>query len=165
MTPERALDRIRKLLALAAPASGAAEEERRTAALSAATMMHEHGLSPGLAPASGIDLDDVAALALRVVELEYLVTSERAAHATEIRARDEHWRQVVERIRRDERATARKATKGAARRGANQEREARARAGGQARAERLDPVRRTEIARTAARARWRRWRERHATRG
>jgi len=50
MTRERALERIRKLLALAAPGSGAAEEEARTAAVQAARLMSEHGLVPGGGP-------------------------------------------------------------------------------------------------------------------
>lgn len=47
MTPERARERIQKLLALAAAGSGASAEEARTAAVAAARLMTEHGLAPG----------------------------------------------------------------------------------------------------------------------
>src|SRR5580704_8698355 len=64
-------------------------------------MMHEHGLVPRLRETSPIDLDEVAALALRVVELERLLEAERAAHAAGVRERDERWKQFVERVRRE----------------------------------------------------------------
>jgi hypothetical protein len=83
MTRETALDRLRKLLALAGPNSGATEEERRTAAVQAVRVMVEHGLQPtvaswGSSPQPAIDFDKVTALAFRVLELEQqLAESER----------------------------------------------------------------------------------------
>jgi hypothetical protein len=161
MTPERALARVMKLLALAAPNSGASEEERWTAALTAAAMMHEHGFVPSNPTTSAIDLDEVVALALHAAELEHLLASERASCAARLRERDEEWRRRIEEVRREEQTETRRAAKLAARRAAAEEREAQARAGGRARAQQLDDARKQEIASTAAQARWKTWRERH----
>jgi hypothetical protein len=158
VTPERALARIEKLLALAGPASGAAEEERRTAAVEAVRLMAEHGLTPGQADA--IDLDEVAALALHAAKLERVLAAERVVHASQLRERDEQWRRMVEQVRRDERAASRKAVAAAAKNGAVQQRQMQARAGARARDAKLDGERKREIARAAALARWARWRER-----
>jgi len=161
VTRDAACRRIQKLLALAAPGSGASEEERRTAAVQVVRLMTEHGFVPGDAPASAIDLAEVAALSLRVLELEHLLATERTAHAAQLRERDERWRQLVETVRREGQAGRNKAVRVAARKGAAEEREVQARSGGEARAEKLDPNRRTEIARMAASARWTRWRKLH----
>jgi hypothetical protein len=164
VTRERALDRLRKLLALAAAGSGASVEEARSAALAATRLMAEHGLAPGSpsdSPASVIDLDAVASLSFKVIELERLLDERRRAHAQELRDHDRRWAQVVEDVRREERAAQRKAAKTLTKTAAVQEREALARSGGRARAQKLDPERRREIGRAAVAARWKKWRERN----
>jgi hypothetical protein len=161
MTPERALDRLRNLVALAAPTSGASEEERRSAAVQVVRMMLEHGLVPAVPTASAIDMDQVSELALRVVKLEQLLSERQRAHAAEVRDRDQQWRQIVEKLRKEGRVAVRRAAKSAATKAAIREREAQSRAGGRGRAEKLDPERRREIGRAAVAARWQKWRERH----
>jgi hypothetical protein len=158
----RALERIRKLLALAREGSGATEEEARTAAMQAVRMMSEHGIGPGDGPQSStVDLDQVAALALRVVSLERLLADREAERLKEIREDNQRWRLVVEDVRQEERAALLKRVKKATGTAARKEREGLARSGGRARAVKLDPERRVEIARAGALARWARWRERH----
>lgn len=165
MTRDRALERIEKLMALAASASGASEEEARSAAVQAVRLMAEHGLTPGAAsPTSGIDLDSVARLSFRVIELEKLLDERRRTHAQELRDHDRRWRAVVEDVRREERAAAHRSGKTLSRVAALKERETLARSGGEARARTLDPERKREIGRQGARARWARWRERHTGR-
>lgn len=164
MTPERALARIERLLALAGPMSGAPEELRRTAAVAAVKMMSEHGFTPGRpgkAPVGAVDLDDVTRLALRALELEHQLDAERTAHATEIRRRDEQWRGILERVRREERAAARAERKRASRRAVATDRANLAAEGGHARDRVLTREQKSQIGRQGARERWRRWRERH----
>jgi hypothetical protein len=107
----------------------------------------------------------VAALSIRVLELERLLAAERAVHAREIRDQDQRWQQVLEEVRREGQAERRKATKLAARRSAVEEREAQARAGGCARNAKLSAELKSEIGRRGAGARWARWRERHGATG
>jgi hypothetical protein len=161
MTRDQVAERIRRLMALAARGSGAAEEEARTAALTAVRTMLEHGLFPGESRTSPIDLDEVAALALHAAQLEQTLASERAAHAAEIRRRDEWWRQRIQEVCQKARTEQRKTSKLAAKRGARQEREAQGRAGGRARDRALTRERKAEIGRQGARERWRRWRAQH----
>lgn len=162
MTRDHVAERIRRLMALAAPGSGAAEEERRSAAAQVVRLMVEHGLGPGdRTPASAIDLEQVADLSLRVLCLEHTLAAERAAHDADLRRRDAHWRSVVAAMRREERSVARRAAGRAMEMGARGERQALARAGARARDEKLSDERKTEIARAAASARWVKWRELH----
>ena len=161
MTRDQVAERIRRLMALAARGSGATEEESRTAALTAVRTMLEHGLVPGESRPSAVDLDEVAGLVFRVLELEQTLAGERAAHAAHLRERDEQWRQRIEEVCQKARTEQRKTSKLAAKRGARREREAQARAGGRARGRNLDPKRKSEIARQGAEARWAKWRERH----
>ena len=74
MTAEQALQLVRRLLALAAPDSGAAPEEARSAALQAARLIVQHGLLDR----EPIDLAQVTRLALRVLQLERALAAERA---------------------------------------------------------------------------------------
>jgi hypothetical protein len=167
VTRETALARIQKLLALAATGSGASEEEARTAAVQAARMMSEHGLAPGTASAgtSAIDPMKVADLALQVMGLEQLLAERRAQHLEEISDVNRRWRQVVEGVRREERAAARAERRKATRRAVTQDRTDLARSGGRARDRKLTHEQKTEIARRGAAARWARWREARATAG
>jgi hypothetical protein len=162
VTRDAALARVRKLLALAGEGSGAADGERRNAAVVAAQLVIAHDLLG--APVSPIDLDEVAALSIRCLELEHQVTTERAAHAADVRARDEQWRQVVERVRREERAAAEAERKEAARKAIQEDRTAHARAAGQARVSKLTHEERRNLGRAGAAARWARWRERQGAR-
>jgi uncharacterized protein DUF2786 len=158
MLREKAIERVRKLLALASPGSGASEEEARTAAMQAVRLVAEHGLSVDDAPpASAVDLDQVTTLAFRVIELEQALARTKAAHAAKTREGDRLWNLVVE----QESEEARKNAALAAKRAATKEREHVARSGGRARSEKLDAERRVEIARGGAQARWAKWRERH----
>ena len=166
MTPENARARARKLLALAAPGSGAAPEEARSAAHAAARLILEHHLLDG--GAAPIDLDQVTELALRAMELEHALAAERAAHAETraaqaraLQARDQEWRQLVDRVRKEERGKAQAERKTAERTAVRADREAQGRAGGRERARRLTAERKTEIGRAGAAERWARWRERH----
>jgi hypothetical protein len=161
VTRDSALARTRKLLALAARGSGASEDEARNAAVAAARLVLEHGLldDRGQSP-SPIDLDQVASLSFRVLELEHLVSTERTAHAAEIRRRDEQWRGIVERIRKEERAAARRDSKRAVRKAVVKDRTAQARAGGKGRDRALTHDQKVQIGRQGAQERWRRWRER-----
>jgi hypothetical protein len=162
VTQQGALQRIEKLMAKVAPRSGATEEETRTAAVIAVRSMLEHGLLPGGAsPSSAIDIDHVAGLAFRVLELEQLVAHKEAERVKKILENDRRWSQVVEDVRREERADARKRIKSVARKTVVQERHALAKRGGKARADRLPKEQRVEIAKAGARARWQKWRERH----
>jgi hypothetical protein len=162
MTPQKALERVEKLLALAGPNSGASEEESRSAAVAAARLIAQHGLSIGdRPPVSAIDLDEVTRLALRVMELEGLLADRRAAYAREIRENDRRWAQVVEDVRNEERSAAKKCLKTAG----LSERVNLGRQGGHERAKSLSPERRREIGRAAVAARWKKWRELHAARG
>ena len=165
MTRDKALERIGKLLALAAPGSGATEEEARTAAVQAARLMAEHGLGPG-ADQSGAGSFltgnlEALFLQLRVAELERVLGERQQQRLREIHDDNLRWSRVLEYARAKERSVARRQTKKVARQAATKERENVARRGGRARARNLDPERRVEIAREAARARWARWRERH----
>jgi hypothetical protein len=81
VTPAHALQRVRKLLALAAQDSGATQEESRSAALAAAHLITQHRLLDRERHA--VDLADVTRLALRVLELERLLRE-----AAEVRGRD-----------------------------------------------------------------------------
>jgi uncharacterized protein DUF2786 len=158
MLREKALERVRKLLALAAPGSGASEEEARSAAVQVARLIAEHGLSVGNgSPASPVDLDEVTGLAFRVLELEQRLARTKAAHVAKTREDDRLWNLVVE----QESEKARKSATLVAKRDATKEREKLARKGGEARSEKLAAERRVEIARRGARARWKKWRERH----
>lgn len=159
MTRDKALDRARKLLALAAPGSGASSEEARSAAVTAAALIVEHALLDGGSP-STIDLGRVANLALRVIELEHMLIAERAAHEADRRSRDERWRTLLEEVRTDERRAAYRSRKLAAKQAVRDDRTNLAAAGGRGRARNLSNERKREIARTAAQERWRRWRER-----
>jgi hypothetical protein len=85
VTHDRALERVRRLLALAGDGSGAPEEEARNAALAAAHLIVEHRLLDRRHHA--VDLAVVTRLSLRVLELERLLAVERAARAAEIRGR------------------------------------------------------------------------------
>ncbi len=164
MTRERVLDRIRKLMALAGPGSGAAPEEARSAAAQAIRLMHEHGLIPGSssAPAaSAIDLDAVASLSFQVIELENRIAERQRAHEHKLRENDRLWRQVVRDTRREERAAAGTKSDVAVRKATTELRENLARGGAAARNRKLSAERRREIGRAAAAARWARWRERH----
>jgi hypothetical protein len=158
MLREKAIERVQKLLKLAAPNSGATEEEARSAAVQAVRLVAEHGLSVGDAPqASAVDLDQVTRLAFRVIELEHALERTKAAHVARTREDDRLWARVVE----EEKSAACKEATLAAKRTAAREREALARKGGRARTAKLDAERRVEIARSGAQARWKKWRERH----
>jgi len=164
VTRDQAIRRIEKLLALAAIRSGATEEESRTAAVVAVRLMSEHGLAPSsssTSSASAIDLDAVASLSFRVIELESRLEERQRAHSQEIRDLDRHWTQVVDDVRREDRAAQRKARTSITKKAAVNERTSMARSGGKARARSLDDDRKREIGRLGARARWARWRERH----
>lgn len=160
MPRDHAAERIRRLMALAAVGSGATEEEARTAALAAVRMMLQHDVVPGDQPAPAIDLDEVAALSFRVLELEHLLAEQRTAHACDLQERDRRWAIAVQMARDETRAEARRQARKTAVIAAREERESQARSGGEERARRLGPERRSEIARVAAAARWQRWRER-----
>jgi uncharacterized protein DUF2786 len=158
MLREKAIERVRKLLALASPGSGASEEEARSAAVQVARLVAEHGLTVGDgSPPSAVDLDQVTSLAFRVIELEQALARTKAAHAAKTKEDDRLWARVVD----EEKSEARKSASLAARTAAAKERETVARKGGKARSEKLDPARRVEIAQAGARCRWAKWRERH----
>jgi hypothetical protein len=164
VTRDQAIRRIEKLLALAAIGSGATEEESRTAAVAAVRLMSEHGLAPrssSTSSASAIDLDAVASLSFRVIELENLLGERQRAHTREICDLNVCWTQVVACVREEERAKQRKAAKSITKKAATKERTTMARSGGKARARSLDYDRKREIGRMGAQARWARWRERH----
>jgi hypothetical protein len=162
VTPERARERVRKLLALAAVGSGATQEEARNAALAAAHLILEHGLLDG-GQSSPVDLDEVAVIALKAIELERLLAAERAAHAADLGRRDQRWGEIVAEVRKGERANARVERQTATRKAVREDRTARARAGGRERARRLTSEEKSEIGRRGAQERWRLWRERHGT--
>jgi len=163
MTRDHALDRIGKLMALAALNSGASQEEARSAAVAAVRLMLAHGLTPG-GERPGIDLDEVTRLAFRVLALERQLAAERTAQAAAMSERDEQWRRHLDRVRSEERRLAREAAKKTAGRRARRERLKHAENGGRARDEKLDAHRKSEIGRQGAAARWQRWRELHGTR-
>jgi len=168
MTPDRALSRIRALMALAAKGSGAAESEARNAALTAVQMMQAHGLVPVSStgsPASPIDLDQVADLALQALDLEHrlveaqtALAAERTGHVRAMKARDAQWRAVVDRVRQEVHRTAEAEHATVARTAVRADREALASKGGRARSARLTSAEKSEIGKKGARERWRRWR-------
>ena len=86
MTPAHALERVRRLLALAAPDSGAAPEEARNAAVKAVHLIMAHRLLDRERRA--VDLAEVTRLAVRVLELEGLLAEERAARVAEVGGRN-----------------------------------------------------------------------------
>jgi hypothetical protein len=166
VTPERARERARKLLALAAEGSGATLEEARSAAVAAANLIVEHHLLDGDPRASAIDIDQVTELALRAMELEHALaeagaalTSERGAHARALQARDRQWRDLVDRARREERGKAEAEMVTAERRAVREDREALGRSGGRARDRKLTDEEKSEIGKKGAEERWRKWRE------
>lgn len=159
MTRDSALARTRKLLALVASGSGAAEGERRNAAVAAASLILEHQLLNVGGP-SAIGLDQVTALAIRAAELEHVLAAERRQHAEEVRQLDRRWRQLLEQVRTAERKAASVERKVATRRAVRADRADLGAAGGRARAQHLDDERKREIARQGAEARWAKWRER-----
>jgi len=171
VTRSKALERTRKLLALAAPGSGASEEEARTAAAQAVRLMSEYGLAPGGGPestssgsastSSPLDELEISALKLQVAALERLLAARQAEHAREIREANGRRSQDIESVRREERAAANRRRKTAECQAVAKERKTMAKSGGRARARKLDRQRRVEIAREGARARWAKWRERH----
>jgi hypothetical protein len=159
VTRDSALSRVGKLLALAAAGSGATEEDARSAAVAAARLMVEHHLlDPAASPT---DIDEVAGLALRVMELEHMLVERQLAHAAELQRRDQQWRGILELVRREERTAARVERKRATKMAVTKDRTEKARAGGRARDRALDLERKKEIGRAGAAARWARWRERH----
>lgn len=160
MTRDRAAQRVRKLLALAANGSGAAPEEARNAALAAANLIVAHGLLDGSGPKPAIDLDQVAAVSVRCLELEHRLDEERRLHATEIKNLNAAWHDVVETVRCDERRAAHAERRTATKKAVLDERQAQARAGGRARDRKLSGEKKREIAKAAAAARWARWRKR-----
>jgi hypothetical protein len=81
MTPQQALLRVGRLLAVTAPGSGASEHEARNAALVACRLVLEHRLLDR--ERRVVDLADVTKLALQVLRLERLLAVERAARAAE----------------------------------------------------------------------------------
>ncbi len=158
MTRDHALARVRKLLALAGPSSGAAENERRNAALQAAHLVLEHHLLDG--GAAPISLDQVADLALHAAALEHQLVTERATHAAAMKTRDDQWRALVDRVRKEERAAVHAQVTTAERKAVREDRSTLGREGGRARAQALDADRKKEIGKAGAAERWARWRER-----
>jgi hypothetical protein len=163
VTRDSALDRARKLLALAAEGNGAAEGERRNAAVAAGALIVKHGLLDGGGP-SAIDIDQVTALAIHAAELEHQLDDERRRHAEEVRQLDRRWNQVVAGVRAAERQAARAERKRATRKAVTTDRANLGAEGGRARDRKLSDERKREIGRQGARARWTKWRERHANR-
>ncbi len=161
MEKDRARQRIEQLLRLATDA-GASPDEARNAAWAAAKLMHKHQLQPSTLATSVPALDqalEIVGLKLQIMDLQNVLADRQRQYASELSTKDAYLRWELTYVRAAERRAAKRQVKAAKRVTTFLERETFARAGGDARAKKLDPQRRVEIARSAAEARWARRRD------